>query len=274
MKIFNLNFKFLSFFLFLFVVFESFFVFGLDTNDEKLSYLYFFEDSNSLYNKVAYKIDNSYEIYNRFEMNIYYENRLVDKECIKDIVFDKNSIFQKITCEIPKLGYGKYVFDSFLKKDDKIIKRQVNQVYLNNDENLEIKFFDNKENNKTYFIIDINSKNASFVELEIPKSVIKYLDEKNKDELLKSNFDYQIIENDPLIAWHIEKPPAKINSTFNKKISYDARKDFNLKVKKSSSFKFLKILIFLIIILMVGFLIYPIFKNKKFNQKINQNSKN
>ena len=98
----------------------------------------------------------------------------------------------------------------------------------------------------------------------IPKSVIEELTYENRNEFIESERDYTILESDPLIAWHVERPPQTINYTIKKSISEDEIENFKVEVTRSKKFNYVTCLFYLIILVIVIMVFKPLFiKSKK-----------
>lgn len=125
--------------------------------------------------------------------------------------------------------------------------------------------FETTPNGNTLITILVESDNDKPVDVyhTIPKEVIPQLTNDNRDELIQSNQEFVIIKEDPLIAWHVEKPPATINYTINKEISLEDRNNFSVEIKESEKFNKLKFLVYFLIITIIVLTLEPIFKKKK-----------
>ncbi|MCA9496002.1 MAG: hypothetical protein KC589_03590 [Nanoarchaeota archaeon] len=237
-------------------------------SDSQLTYVYFLvdESDSSNMNKVIYKLEHGdIDLDGKvFSMEFYYQGELNSKKCLVNL--DSNfDLFQKITCEVPKLGDGDYYFDAkILDGENFNLENLFNREYLLGEISASIDFEDNTQLEKTTIVLNIVGEGKNLlVENFIPKEVISYLDDNNKDELIESSFEYKILNPDPLIAWNIEKAPARINYTINKKVSEEDKENFRVELKESKSFQWLKYLLIVLMILLLFAIFKPLNKNKK-----------
>ena len=119
------------------------------------------------------------------------------------------------------------------------------------------------EFDQTIININVNANKPVDVTHRIPKEVIEELTYENRDEHINSNLDYVILESDPLIAWHVEKPPANITYTINKKLTQNEINNFQTSVKESEKFNFLNYLVYFLIIVIILLVLEPILIKKK-----------
>lgn len=253
--------KSLRVFLFMFfITLNGVCVFG----QSNLEYLYLDFNSSEQTNKVSYGISNLKNQEYVFEMNMYYNNEKYEKSCNEKISSKEDTIYNKITCQIQKLGDGEYTFEGNLYEminDEKIlITKTIDKEYIYLEKSSNIKFISNEEDQTTTIIIEVNGDKPVQVINTIPKSVIELLTEENQENLIKSNYEYEIIEADPVIAWNIEEPPGTINYTINKKISTEEQKEFQIEIKDDPAFKFIKYGILVLILVILLLLFRPILK--------------
>ena len=123
----------------------------------------------------------------------------------------------------------------------------------------------NDDGDRTHISIHVPySEDPVDVSHRIPKSVIEELTYENREEFIESEKDYAILESDPLIAWHVERPPHIINYTIKKSISKDEIENFKVEITKSKKFNYVTYLFYLIILVIVIMVFKPLFiKSKK-----------
>lgn len=239
-----------------------------------VEYLNLYLDNNSNTNKVSYYINKSQDLINsNFQLSLNYSKNLdsnfvIKQLCDKKLDFGDSIVFEKISCDVPKLGNGNYNFDLKISKNGTILfENKVNQYLFDNIKS-NTKFVD-LENNKTQVIINVDSSNriddstGFIISSRIPKHVIKNLNNNNKNELITSSKKYVILKNDPLIAWNVEKIPTTINYTINKKINNEDKNKFSIEINKNSkSFLYVKYIVILIILLILIYTLKPVLFNK------------
>lgn len=257
--------------LILFLLLFTNIVFGFqnETESESLKYLNLNIDESSNMNKVSYDIIYLQEnniIFNKFAVDIYYNGKFKDR-CEKNLIYDNNVVSEKITCEVFKYGEGEYKFIASIYVNDEVFDSitntktifNSNNIYKFENENATIEFIDLED--KTTVVIVINKEGENFkIFNSIPKSVILMLNEDNKNSLITTDFDYEIIESDPLIAWTVDKAPAKINYTINRKITSQEKKEFVIEVQNESVINKFKWVIYILILVIIGLTLKPAFK--------------
>lgn len=265
------------------------------------------DDNSNLNLEIIYKLQNL-EDKTKYSVDFLIVNKktkdVIENNCLNEFVYDSNVILSKRFCLVENVTSGDYEIFSKIKNiesgelielynlknilDDKIsldvdfkIHDNKTTITLNiNDEFLEKNLNLKKQNKLDENSIENLEKYSKYnltVYSRIPKEVIEILNEENKNDLLISNYNYTIIEEDPLIAWNIERPPKKINYTVNKEISVEEQKKFEFNIQKNdtSDIKYLEYIIWICIIIVIILIIMPIIKNKnkKENKNINNNLK-
>lgn len=236
------------------------------SQENTLKYLYFFQDDNSESNKIAYeiKITDDLKAQDKLKVNLFFNNESKGNICLQELNSEDNTYYSKIICEVPKLGNGDYEFVAEI--DGINVKESItNNEYVFENNTAKTSFIDNLDNTTTV-VIDVEGNGENLVIYnKIPKEVISLITKDIKNDLIKSELNFDIIEEDPLIAWNIEKAPTKINYTINKQISNDDRKNFKVILKNDNNFMLLKYFIFLLIFVIIILIILPILKKKKNN---------
>jgi len=234
-------------------------------NQDSFGYIGIYQDTLTNTYKVHYELKNFEDNKYFFELIVFFNGEKIDDKCAKEISIREgdSKIFQKITCSVEDMGEGEYTFDVTLFDEDKnMLENVISKEYVFLKTQTNMKFIEN--GNKTTILIDIDSIDNESVTVfnRIPKSVIEILNDDNKNSLIESNIEYEILEEDPLIAWNIEEPPKTINYTVNKKITKEEQKQFSLDVKESKTFQYLKFTLFVLILLIMGLLFKPVLKKK------------
>ncbi len=228
---------------------------------DDLRYLYFQLDDISENNRVAYSFELQGSEYS-FVMNYYFEGELQEKTCEKKLSLNEEMDFTKIICEIPKLGNGEYVF--YAKIEDSSggkVLELINKEYVFEGVVSSISFV--PKGDLTIVVIDVSGEGENlYVKHRIPKNVISNLNKGNKDDIITTNYEFDILEEDPLIAWNVDRAPAKINYTINRMIAQEDEKDFGVEIVQSTYFQNLKYLIFALIVFILIFLFKPLLKKK------------
>lgn len=251
---------FLFFIMIGYLVNISFCALDLSSN---VNYLYFYQDDVSATNKVAYEIIFNDNLFGGdiFKFEALYDGEVVNT-CENELIFDDTSIYKKIVCDVNKMGDGSYDFVAKIIRDGQTLITLNNQVYVLDNINAQTDFLD--LNDSTIVFLNVEGKGENLVvSSRIPKEVIENLDDDNKDNLILSDLEYEIIENDPLIAWSIEKAPAKVNYTINKKISDVDKENFKLEITQKKEFLLFKAFIFVLIFIIIIIILKPLIFKKK-----------
>lgn len=244
-------------------------VFGaLSEEAESIKFLNLNAIDSSKVNRVSYEItylqDESI-VFDKFVVDIYYDGSFKES-CEKQLKYDSTVVSEKITCEMLKYGEGEYKFVASIYSNDEKISSTTSIEIVKNlnkydffSQNATLEFIDLGD--KTLVIIEVKGEGKNMQVLNfIPKEVISFLDENNKDDLIVSDFEYTIVESDPLIAWTVDKAPAKINYTINKKISLEEKKNFTIDIQDESTFNKFKWVIYILILIIIALALKPAFK--------------
>ena len=238
---------------------------GVEINKDKyLIYNNFMIYDDLKTNKVSYSIKVDEDVQYDFIMRYYYEGEFVDK-CEKEILLKEGEVFKKIICDVQKLGNGEYVFDAVLaNSEDDDLYTSFDKTYLFNNMKTSMNFEVLEDQTKISIYIEGKGEDI-ILEQEIPKSVIQNLNKQNQDDLINSKKEYTIIEEDPLIAWNVERVPSKVNYTINKKITNEDKKKFRASISENKGLNSLKYLFSALILIILIILFKPIVtkKNKK-----------
>ena len=241
-------------------------VFCVNAQERDFQFLKFIEDINSQTNKVSFevKISDKFEQGDKFSLEIYYNKNLLESNCIKELDLGGETLYTKFVCDVPKLGEGEYVFvGSILRGEEEIlVEKDIAYEYLGNDVSAQMKF--EIEEEKSVIIININGDRENvIVQNTIPKSVIEKLTEENREQLIESELDFEIIDEDPLIAWTVDKAPTSFNYTINKKIDEEDLSDFKVEIKENNNYMILFQIVFVVLILIIMWLVFrPMIKRK------------
>jgi len=144
------------------------------------------------------------------------------------------------------------VFVAKLISGDEVLEEIINLEYLDRDSEIVVSMdFVDVSDDKTEIVLNVDGVGENLQILQqIPKEVIELLSDENKADLISSDLEYVILDEDPLIAWNVEKAPAKINYTINKKISIENKQKFSVEVDGSSSvFKSVIVILIIFIVL-------------------------
>lgn len=196
-------------------------------------------------------------------VNLFHDGIPYGEICRKQIKTNEQTVFKKVTCEFESQGPGEYIIDSKVQEDSTIKYQFNSSIYEAKDAYGHYEFEPLMDNSTLVRLrLQGNLTNAK-VYSRIPKEVIPLLTESNKDSLVVSKNNYEIIEEDPLIAWNVEKIPEDVEYEVKKEITPEQQQDFSLKIEENSTFGFVKFLVGLGIITILLLIIIPAIKKKK-----------
>lgn len=236
-------------------------VFSYD--NENIEYLYFDYNDVEYSGVIAYSLfyNENLNVGDVFKLDVFHNDEMFDV-CEIKLDYSSQDIFEKITCDVVNIENGEYLFDAKIIRNDEIIFQVKNVENFFDKVKANIEF--NVIGNKTEIIINVDGEGDSLrVYHEIPKSAIASLTEDNRNDLINTDFEFEIIEEDPLIAWNVEEIPTTINYTMNKKITREDMENFNVSITENEEFKLFKYIIVGLIILIVIISLKPIVKKKK-----------
>lgn len=254
-KVLRLNFVLGFFFLFLIgISTQSFAVW-----EESLKYVDFYKNSDMSSHKISYAIYPTKDFNGEgvFNLEVFLNGTSFSK-CSQDFELTPIEPYTKVICEVEVVDSGDLTFVANVYQDDRLIQEVVSKEYLFLGDDIEVNYIENENSTTVEIYVDTNV--STKIIQEIPKSVIALVTPENRDEVLVSNLEYEIIEEDPIIAWNVENSPTKINYTINKKLTAEEKTQMKLKVEENKSFKWMIYVAILVVLLL---LFSPIFFKKK-----------
>jgi hypothetical protein len=225
-------------------------------------------DINSTKDKLSYSITNfeDLKIDDTFTLEIYNNAKLIDDSCVKKLDFTQDTFFKKIICESDKLLQGEYTFVGLIMREDTQISKSITKLTA---EKLS-KSIINYEilENETIITIQVESKLETYqVEHYIPKEIIAELTLENQHDLIESELEFEILDSDPIIAWNIDESPKTIEYKIKKTSNSQDLSNLNVKINSSSQvYTYLSYVLYILIFLIIGVILKPIFKSKKIKQ--------
>lgn len=179
-----------------------------------------------------------------FSLRATYEGTDLGEICVRDIT----SKIQLFSCALNNRGEGTYLFEiNLLDENESVVDSKiiVENLILGGSQNII------SENGQTIVTINVLEGENLLVEHTIDKSVIPSINDENRDKVISSDKEFIIIEEDPVIAWHVEKAPEEIRYTIDEEVSPDKLDSFSTEIQENSPFPFLRIVVFILIILIV-----------------------
>lgn len=224
-------------------------------------YLYFVEGNETSKHKISYSIDNEPDKKGLFfVLDVYYKDEVFET-CRKSLDFEDDVIFKKITCEFEDMGDGEYKFIGKVMFENNELESVVNNIYLYDSVKGDMKFIVKDKETLIFINIDGNGEDM-LVKQRIPKEVIELLTHENKESLVHSDIPYDILEEDPLIAWNIKETPSSINYTIKKKVSPADQEKFGLEITENSYLQSMEILTYFLVFVFLLLIFMPLVRKK------------
>lgn len=197
-----------------------------------------------------------------FDVDLYINSVLrEDGLCAQDFL-NVNGLYGKVICPIEKFGEGNYKLEGQIRDEEGEVISKSTFVFSNY--NKAVSYYEFEEiDGETLIKIKIEGEGENVEVLsEIPKEVIELLTLENKDSLIESDLEYEIIKEDPLIAWNVDKIPKDINYTIKKEISIEDRNNFGLEIRDAAGSNVLIYFVFFLLILVLYLSFKPALNKK------------
>lgn len=240
-------------------------------SNEGFEFISFEKPQNSNSFKLNYGLSylGEYEENDYFKVDFYFNNSYDSVLCSKTLNLDEDMIFSRKTCDVEDMGSGTYQFIGYVLRDGLVYKKHISTHYLNKDSNSNIEFIDYENQTQVNIYVDSNLEKVTLYH-DIPKEVIPRLTYENMGQYITSSMEFEIIEENPLIAWNLEAPPKNVSYKLNKKLSDEEKLKFKVNIEETKSFLFFKFLTSALILILVILIFRPILENqsKKMFRKI------
>lgn len=201
-----------------------------------------------------------------------FEGKMLDSKCTHNVVFENDLKYQKrVYCNIPT------------QEENGIYTVMIKLSNPTNDEVLyeisETFFYDSKESyaslsfeeNDRGTQVTINLRGENITEEtaiyhNIPQQVLNNITPQNKDSLIKSSKEFEIIEQNPIISWNVDSRDEEIEYTIlNKSVDDTYKKEFNTYPVEDRSIT--TVVLFSIVVLLI-IIFLPLLKKR---EKVHQN---
>lgn len=233
-----------------------------DSNND-LIFLDFYFDIETNVNKISYEINNfeNFQSTDKFILNVKFNGDITNDRCENNLDFDDSTFYRKLTCEIKNYGDGNYDLEAQIKRGNEIIEITNSRFSLFENVKANVEFENLGDKSIIYLNVEGEGENLKIINT-IPKEVIEILNSENKRDLIESEFKYEILEEDPVIAWSVDRAPAKINYTIKSKSSNSDLERIEIDITSNSKFEYLVYLVYVLIILILYKTFKPLFKKK------------
>lgn len=219
--------------------------------DHSLKYGDFYKNQETQNLEVSFVVYQTNEFFGegKLELEVFLNGK-EHTTCQEDIKLEVTKPNVEFICEIGKIKKGDLTLVGRLYQNGEVIAEVAKKEYVFENEGVQVNYIEME--NYTILEIFVNTNVSTRIVQEIPKSVIEKVTPENKDEVLVSNLEYVIVEEDPVIAWHIDSPPEKINYTINKRLTPEQKAQMRLEAEENkTSYKWMIYIgVFLILIIM------------------------
>lgn len=187
--------------------------------------------------------------------------------CQKSISLDDSLLFEKGSCQFEKLGVGDYDLIFELSRDENLllekkIEYQAEEVVFGSEFG-SYGFYNRGESLDVILDVEVQGENLKILSV-IPKEALELVTEENKYDVISSQIDFEIVEEDPIIAWNVERAPVTINYTINKKVDSNTYENFSTQIEENKVFGFVKLFVGVLFVLILILIFFPgIYKKKK-----------
>jgi hypothetical protein len=228
-------------------------------------------DTEQTKDKIAYSITEfeNLEQTDKFKLEIYANDQLIDDSCLKPLNFKKDTFFKKLICETNTLAKAQYTFVGMITRNGEIIDSTITKYSLsdNSKSSLNYKILENE----TLITIQVESDLETYqVEHYIPKEIIAELTLENQNELIESELGYIILDADPIIAWNIDESPKTIEYKIKKSSNSKDLENLGITINSTSqAYTYLSYVLYILILLIIGVILKPIFIKKNKTKKQN-----
>ena len=248
----------LNLFVYLLVFLSSLFL--VNAQEEMFETLYLVESNESF--QIAYGVND--EVIHEgsvFSIDVYFDDKLMIEDSCFEVFENIDGFYGKIICPVEDLGDGNYKIISKMSLDSEIIFSNSYVFSSFEDVFSYYEFKDLGDGTQVLIHVEGDGENKEVLSF-IPKEVIELLTLDNVDELIHSDLEFEIVEEDPLIAWNVEKIPTDINYTIKKKVSKEDLQNFGIEIKEGKSSNILTYIVFVLFVLVLFFSFKPAFKKK------------
>lgn len=229
-------------------------------DSQSLDFMSYLDDKDSNIDKISYTIKNfeNLEIGDKFKLEIYSNEQLIDDSCVKVLDFESDTFFKKLICETEKLNDGKYTLVGQVLRGETIIEKQITKYSQSpiGKSTLEYDILDGE----TLIKLNVESNLESYqVEHYIPKEIIELLTPENQNELIESELEYEILDADPIIAWNLDESPKTIEYKIKKDTTPNHLENLDVKINSpSQTYTYLSYVLYILIFIIVGVILKPL----------------
>ncbi|MFP4402696.1 MAG: hypothetical protein ACLFPL_05720 [Candidatus Nanoarchaeia archaeon] len=165
-----------------------------------------------------------------------FNENMLESRCEFESIFEnENSYQKKVYCPIPKQSEkGVYTLRLLIQSTEETQKNpflldEIEFFYSPNTVQYPLRFQNTPQGTKV--IISINSENRTQTQIihhDIPTQVITEITPENKDQLISSQREFEIINSNPIISWEVGPEDEMIEYTLlNTTVDEQTKTEFN-----------------------------------------------
>lgn len=211
---------------------------------------------NQIADKIGIVILNNEKFQDNDELQVNYifNDNILANSCKHTVVFNDDSSYnKKIYCPIPtQVENGLYTIQTKLIREDKVLKelKEYSFFYDSNKTFSTMKFTQTPKGVNIKLILPENLEDGDIIYHEIPKEVLPLVTPSTKKDVISSNKEYIIIEEDPIIAWEVSAKDTEIEYTLlNNSVEESQKVDFKTYKQDENSISI--VVIFSIVVLLI-----------------------
>ena len=213
---------------------------------------------NQVLDKVGVVVLNNGKFENQDVLQIDYKfnDKILANKCQHTLIFSDNSSFQKkIYCPIPtQFENGLYSIEvSVLRDENELIKLESIEFFYDSTQSFATtRFTQTPEGTKVKIYLPDNLSDGDIIQHEIPKEVLERVTLLNKDQVIQSQKEFIIIQEDPIIAWEVSSKEESIEYTIvNKTVSEEEKLGFETSKQEENSITIIAIFIIIVLLIII-----------------------
>lgn len=211
--------------------------------------------------------DNFFVLGDNLQINYRFNEQEISQICSHEISFaNENSIQKRIYCPVPvQLVSGLYQAEILILRDSQKLISQNISFFYNSPNSLATHHFRLVPEGTEVTINIQNIDNQELFELyhSIPNTVIPRLTYENRDNLILSENDFIIIQENPIVSWQVTSREERIQYIIlDKELSEEEKVQFaSYTIPKESGLNLI-LLFSILILLLIIFVPFFTFKKK------------
>lgn len=202
----------------------------------------------------------------RLEFSYKFNDETLENKCVHEVVFEDDLRYQKkIYCGIPTRENNGYyeVTISVISQENETLHQIREEFFYNSKNSFGLMSFLEYELG-TQITIDLSKENITqntTIYHDIPSTVLESINSQNKNSLISSEKEFQVIEENPIISWSVSSGEEEIQYTLlNRTVENVEKQEFKTYPAQDRSVS--TVIIFSIIVLLI-IIFLPLFRRKQ-----------